>query len=43
MVVNYYGILYEENDSEDGKLIDLLLVFLSGCKGFWYVVIFKCC
>ena len=38
MAANHHGTLHEENDSEDGKLIDLLLAFVSGCKGLRDVV-----
>lgn len=38
MAANYHGTLHEENDSEDGKLTDFLLAFLSGCKGLRHVV-----
>lgn len=38
MAANHHGTLHEENDSEDGKLIDLSLAFVSGCKGLRHVV-----
>ena len=38
MAANHHGILHEENDSEDGKLTDFLLAFLSGCKGLRHLV-----